>query len=60
MARARKFDIEMTYLRVGVELEKYESIDDDDIETKKEPSPDEVPYMGVPVTPGPCPSSDGF
>ena len=63
MAKARKFNIEMTYLHVGgEELEKYASIDDDDddVETKKEPSPEEVPYMGVPVTPAPCPSSDGF
>ena len=61
MAKARKFNIEMTYLHVGgEELEKYASIDDDDVETKKEPSPNEVPYIGVPVTPAPCPSSDGF
>ena len=45
MAKARKFNIEMTYLHVGgEELEKYASIDDVDVETKKEPSP-EVPYI---------------
>ena len=62
MAKAKKFDIEMTYLHVGrEEMEKYASIDDgDDAVTKKEPSQDEVPYMGVPVPPAPCPSSDGF
>ena len=62
MAKAKKFDIEMTYLHVGrEEIEKYTSIDDgDDDVTKKEPSQDEVPYMGVPVPPAPAPSSDGF
>ena len=50
-----------SYLHVGgEELEKYASIDDGDVVTKKEPSPDEVPYIGVPVTPAPYPSSHGF
>ena len=69
MAKARKVDIEMTYLHVGGEdIQKYASIDDvvvddgddDDAVTKKEPSPGEVPYLGVPATPAPCPCSDGF
>ena len=60
MAKARKFNIEMTYLHVGgEELEEYACIDEDDVETKKEPSPD-VPYVGVPVTPAPCPGSEWF
>ena len=69
MAKARKLDIEMTYLHVGGEdIQKYASIDDvvvddgddDDAVTKKEPSPIEVPYLGVPASPAPCPCSDGF
>ena len=59
MAKAGKFDIEMTHLHVGREEIEHTSIDDyDDVLTKKEPSPDDIPYVGGPVTPVPFPGSD--
>ena len=59
MAKAGKFDIEMTHLHAGREEIEHTSIDDyDDVLTKKEPSPDDIPYVGGPVTPVPFPGSD--